>query len=121
MDPRTPLRFCDICDDIISERGYHCNTCADFDMCQSCKEVQQTVHPSAHLLTVFELNGHNGMLPYDCTVKNWGYVVDDLWWSEKFPASGDPSSGSIRRIYAAERSSEPNPNYKIGYIVDVRE
>jgi Leucine-rich repeat (LRR) protein len=120
MVPSTSFRICDICSDVISERGYHCNTCADFDMCQSCNEVQQSVHPSDHLLTAFETNGHNGMLPYDITtLQNWGYVVDDLWWSESFPASGDPPAARNKRIHVAERSSESNPNYNIGHIVDV--
>ncbi|KAG0628664.1 hypothetical protein M758_1G044000 [Ceratodon purpureus] len=116
------LRICDICSDVISERGYHCSTCADFDMCRSCNEVQQSVHPSDHPLTAFEASGHYEpiVLPYDeSTVMNWGYVVRGWWWSESFPVSGDPPAAKMKRIHVTERSSESNPNYNIGYVVEV--
>lgn len=122
MVPTTTIRICDICSDVISERGYHCSTCGDFDMCQSCNEVQQSVHSSDHPLTAFQPDGHEPiLLPYDeNTNENWGYVVRGWWWSESFPASGDrPAANQILRLHVAERSSESNPNFNVGYIMDV--
>ena len=95
-------RACDICNtSISSQSGWHCNTCDDFDMCQSCYTsleiaTQSVLHPphqSDHPMSIFEAPDLNEgtpiQMPYDEEHHdmNWGYVVYDypnVRWMETF-------------------------------------
>lgn len=96
-------RFCDLCSTpISSQSGWHCNTCDDFNMCQSCftnSENGSTLvvpppHRSDHPMSVFEApNSHEINRPITMAYEqgvdelNWGYVVYDYpvkRWCETF-------------------------------------
>lgn len=95
-------RACELCKtSISSQRGWHCNTCNDFNMCQTCYTNLENVtrelpppHRSDHSMSEFEApEAHENkgilMMPYERGVDeiNWGYVFNDypnVRWSETF-------------------------------------
>lgn len=95
-------RICDLCETLLnSQRGWHCNTCDDFDMCEACfsnssenSDAQLPFpHQSDHPMSVFEAHDpteNTGILmPYvDGEAEIiWGYVVNEYptaRWSETF-------------------------------------
>ncbi|XP_073392656.1 uncharacterized protein [Physcomitrium patens] len=99
------LRRCDICETLITgQRGWHCNVCNEFDMCETCFKESETEnweppppHRSGHPMSVFQapnpaesepilMPNEQGVYPSNWGI-NWGYVVYDyptMRWCETF-------------------------------------
>ncbi|XP_073392667.1 uncharacterized protein [Physcomitrium patens] len=94
-------RKCDMCDTLFKgERGWHCNVCNDFDMCETCFKKSVTEngespppHQLDHSMSVFQSPNRPEfepiLMPYEKGIDylNWGYVVyeyPNVRWCETF-------------------------------------
>lgn len=94
-------RTCDTCETLIKgQRGWHCNVCNDFDVCETCFKESETEnwelpppHQLDHPMSVFQSPNQTKfepiLMPYEEGVDKykWGYIVYDyptVRWCETF-------------------------------------